>query len=322
MLSQPFAAILAAGRNQFNQRVSDARRRHALFDAQAFAAFLQTCVDPVVRAVAASDAARASATALAAYDLALDVVGTGTRSALVASVWRELAPTYARLIGRQPGAVLGLLSNAALYLESIPHARGAEWLGIMVAMSSHIDTMEQLQGAGQMVAWRCGVAHFRDGALAAGARLPEPLALAALGGEAALSWAALRARLIADPWWRPDGPAPARVEIGAFTGLGGHFGVPPEVHAHPHGFTARCGDAYHLLVADAFGAVLHPSDAAEHGAPDAVKGDWKLRDAVLYVGTREIALDVPAQGIKVCCNGPTLAITSPYTHAIRLVPAR
>ena len=94
------------------------------------------------------------------------------------------------------------------------------------------------------------------------------------------------------------------------------------MHAHPHGFTVRSGLEYHLLIADAYGAVLHPSDAIEHGTPDAVKGDWKLRDTVLHVGQRQIELDLPAEGIKVCCNGPTLAITSPYTHAIRLVSTR
>lgn len=327
MISAPFAATLAAGRPAFNQRVVEARRRHAGLNTDAFSDFLETCVDPVIAAVFLADPDCVPAATHAAYDLALELaglrlIGEGARSTLLPTVWQTLAPKYARLIAKQSGEVLGLLSNAALYLESVPGARCATWLGAMAAVSSQVVSMEQLQAAGQIVAWRSGVAHFRHGAIEAADRLPESLALAALGANGDGAWPQVRARLLADPWWTPGAAAPLQIDVGDFTGFGGQFGVPPEVHAHPHGFTVRAGALYYLLIADAWGAVLHPSDALEHDRQDAAKGDWKLRDTTLQVGGRQIILDLPPDGIRVCCNGPTLAITSPYTHAIRLVPAR
>ena len=329
MISAPFAVILAAGRSQFNQRMVEARRRHAALNGEGFSEFLQSCVDPVVCAVAAFDGPRVSAVALAAYDLGLELaglglVGPGARSVLVPAVWRTLAPKLASLIAQQPAEVLGLLSNAALYLESIPRTRRHDWLKGMVALAARIESIPQLQASGQIIAWRSGVAHFRSGALEAADRLPEPLALAAFGADGADAWSDLRQRMVDDPWWRP-GPGAGvaqHIEIGEFAGLGGEFGEPPEVHAHAGTFTVRSGAAFYLLIADVYGALLHPSDAIEHNVLDAAKGEWKLKANVLHIGQREIDLDLPADSIRVCCNGPTLAITSPYAHSIRLVSAR
>lgn len=326
MVSAPFSSILAAGRSRFNQRMADARRRHAGLSTEGFGQFLVTCIDPIVSAVALVDSARAPAVALAAYDMGLELtglglVGPGARSPFLATVWRTLAPRLAGLIVHQPAEVLGLLSNAALYIESIARTRCPEWIAQMAALSGQMQTIPQFQAVGQIAAWRCGVAHFRDGAIEAGDRLPEAVALSAFGATGTGSWQEVRAQALADPWWKP-GAIPTGIETGAFSGFGGEFSVPPEVRAHPHGFTVKSGGAYYLLVADAYGAVLHPSDQAEHDVLDAAKGEWKLKGSVLHVGEREILLDLPAEGIKICCNGQTLAIASPYTHAIRLVPAR
>ncbi len=320
MISGPFAAILSAGRSQFNQRMVEAKRRHAGLNTDAFSKFLIECVDPVVAAVSLADAARAPAAALAAYDAALELAATGMRSPLLPEAWRRLGPRLAPLIGRQPAEVLGMLSNAVLYIESVPRARGRAWLDAMIAIAGRIDTTAQLQAVGQVIAWRCGVAHFRSGALAAADQLPAALGLALFDADSG-DWPTLRDQLRIDPWWQPRGRSTLKLEIGAFTGLGGEFATPPEVRAHAGTFTVRSGEAFHLLIADAWGAVLHPSDADEHAVLDAVKGDWKLRGNVLHIGQRELLLDLPPEGIKICCNGPTLAITSPYTHAIGLVSA-
>jgi hypothetical protein len=320
MISAPFAAILAAGRSQFNQRMVEAKRRHAGLNTDAFSKFLIECVDPVVAAVSLADAARAPAAALAAYDAALELTTTGMRSPMLAEAWCRLGPRLAQLIARQPAEVLGMLSNAVLYIESVPRARGRLWLDTMVAIAGRIDTTVQLKAAGQVLAWRCGVAHFRSGALAAADQVPEALALALFDAGSG-DWPTLRDQLRHDPWWQPRGRCTLKLEIGAFTGMGGEFSTPPEVHAHAGTFTVMSGETFHLLIADAWGAVLHPSDADEHAVLDAVKGDWKLKANVLHIGQRELLLDLPPEGIRICCNGPTLAITSPYTHAIGLVSA-
>ena len=244
MVSAPFAAILATGRSQFNQRMVEARRRHAGLNVEGFSKFLQCCVDSVIVAVAQFDAAAAPAAALAAYDAALELaglglVGPGSRSRLIPAAWCELAPKLLPLIAQEPAKVLGLLSNAALYLESVPRTRHQQWLDGMVALAPRVESVSQLATVGQIMAWRCGVAHFRSGALQAADLLAEPLALAAYGAPMSDSWSMLRQRLVAEPWWAPGADAAQRIEIGEFAGFGGEFAEPPEVHAHAGGFSSQ-----------------------------------------------------------------------------------
>ena len=314
MISSSFAAILAGGRAQFNARAVEARRRFTSLDMQAFGAFLQDGVDPVVQAVAAAAPDRAGSFTLAAYDMALELVGHGlagpaAKSPFLSIVWRELAPRFAQLLASAPVDGLGMLSNAAIHLGGVPGARTRQWQDEMAAIAPQVATLAQLRAIGQVLAWRAGVAHFRLGAIAAADTLPPALALAACG-ESQLDWPALRAQLLHQPWrGNPDG-----IEFGAFAGLGGQFDTPPLVRATDDGFIVSAGERFYLLVADAHGAVLHGATADEFAQ---ASGDVS---AAVQAGARQLALDLPAGDIALAANAQTVAITSPYTHAIRLLP--
>ena len=287
----------------------------------AFGAFLHDGVDPLVVAVAAAAPERVGGATLAAYDMALELVGHGlagpaAKNPFVNTVWRELAPSFAPLLATAPVEVLGMLSNAAIHIASVAGARPAQWQGELAALAAQIVTLAQLRAVGQVLAWRAGVAHFRQGALAAADTLPPALALAAFG-EPGAQWPQVRAQLLDYPW---RGNAEGR-EFGTFTGLGGDFGTPPQVRATDDGFVVRSGERHYLLVADAYGAVLHGATAQEYeqantGMPSSVR----LDGATVHLGARSIALDLPAGDIALAANAHTLAITSPWTHAIRLLP--
>lgn len=314
MISSSFAAILASGRAQFNARALEARRSFPALDMQAFGAFLQDGVDPVVQAVAAAAPDRAGSFTLAAYDMALELVGHGlagpaAKSPFLSTVWRELAPRFAPLLAVMPVDALGMLSNAAIHLGGVPGARTRQWQEEMAAIAPQVATLAQLRAVGQLLAWRAGVAHFRLGAIAAADTLPPALALAACG-ESQLDWPALRAQLLHQPWrGNPDG-----IEFGAFSGLGGQFDTPPVARAGADGFIVSAGERFYLLVADAHGAVLHGATAEEFAQ---ASGDVS---AAVQAGARQLAPDLPAGEIALAANAQTLAITSPYTHAIRLLP--
>ena len=321
MISPAFASILASGRAQFNARAVEARRRFPSLDMAAFGAFLHDGVDPLVVAVAAAAPERVGGATLAAYDMALELVGHGlagpaAKNPFVNTVWRELAPSFAPLLATAPVDVLGMLSNAAIHIASVAGARPAQWQGELAALAAQIVTLAQLRAVGQVLAWRAGVAHFRQGALAAADTLPPALALAAFG-EPGAQWPQVRAQLLDYPW---RGNAEGR-EFGSFTGLGGDFGTPPQVRATDDGFVVRSGERHYLLVADAYGAVLHGATAQEYeqantGMPSSVR----LDGATVHLGARSIALDLPAGDIALAANAHTLAITSPWTHVIRLLP--
>ena len=321
MISPAFAAILAGGRAQFNARALEARRRFPALDMAAFGAFLHDGVDPLVVAVAAAAPERVGGATLAAYDMALELVGHGlagpaAKNPFVNTVWRELAPQFSSLLATAPVEVLGMLSNAAIHIASVAGARPAQWQGELAALAAQIATLAQLRAVGQVLAWRAGVAHFRQGALAAADTLPPALALAAFG-EPGAQWPHVHAQLQENPW---RGNADGR-EFGAFTGLGGDFATPPQVRATDDGFIVRSGERDYLLVADAYGAVLHSATAQEFEQANAdMPSSVRLDGATLHLGARSIALDLPAGDIVLAANAHTLAITSPWTHAIRLLP--
>ena len=321
MISSSFAAILASGRAQFNARAAEARRRFTSLDMQAFGAFLQDGVDPVVQAVSQAAPDRAGSFALAAYDMALELVGHGlagpaAKNPFPSTVWRELAPRFAPLLASAPVDGLGMLSNAAIHLAGVPGARTRQWQDEMAAIAPQIATLAQLRAIGQVLAWRAGLAHFRQGAIAAADSLPPMLAAAAFG-ENGSDWPALRAQLLARPWrGNADG-----IEFGAFAGLGGDFATPPLVRATGDGFVVSAGERFYLLLADAHGAVLHGASEDDYAQADAgVPSTVRLDGATLHLGARVLALDLPAGEIALAANAHTLAITSPYTHAIRLLP--
>jgi hypothetical protein len=321
MISSAFASILASGRAQFNGRAAEARRRFPSLDMAAFGAFLHDGVDPLVVAVAAAAPERVGSATLAAYDMALELVGHGlagpaAKNSFVNTVWRELAPQFSPLLAMAPVEVLGMLSNAAIHIASVAGARPAQWQGELAALAAQIATLAQLRAVGQVLAWRAGVAHFRQGALAAADTLPPALALAAFG-EPGAHWPQVHAQLMANPW---RGNADGR-EFGSFSGLGGDFGTPPQVRATNDGFVVRSGERHYLLVADAYGAVLHSATAQEfEQAQTGMQADVRLDGATVHLGARSIALDLPAGDIALAANAHTLAITSPWTHAIRLLP--
>lgn len=318
MLSAPFAQALAANRASFNGRVAAARARNRAFDPDAFKACLADHVDGLIAAVAARAPQAVAGVVDAAFDLVLAGVGRGQPHLL----WQGVALPYVALVAQQPGDVLALLGNALAYLEGLGGARPAQWAAEMAAIAPGVTTVAQLKAIGQVVAWRAGAAHFRTGAVAAADALPGALACAAFGVRDGTAWPALRGQVMADPWWRaPDdilGNPHARVdrEVGAHAGFGGAFLAPPSVQPCAAGFLVQSGASTFLLVADAYGAVLH-------AAPDAQVVSFPQRFTLagtqLTAGGRVVALDLPAEGLAACCNASSVAVTSPWTHAIRVL---
>jgi len=321
VISPAFAGALAAVRPQLNRRIGEVRRATRGFDDAALTAFLHDAVDPVVLALAAGHEARLPVIVLAAVEAAL-LLGVHERSLAarteqVRDTWRALAVPCAALIAAAPAQVLGMLANAVLHLQQ-QGGRIRQWRDELAALAGRVGSTGELAALGQLLAWRAGMAHFRRGALAAAAGLPPALALAALRLPADAQWQSVATALATDPWW--DAREGDTV-TGAFTGLGGVFDVPPRVRPADDGFLVASGGRCHLLT-DGHGAVLHPASAAEFDAAPARSShpQVRLQGALLRVGARTIMLDLPVDGLDVTCNAHTVALTSPFTHAIRLLP--
>ncbi len=317
----PLHAALERGRDRYNAKFAQARRASRKVEGAAFAEHLDALVAPIVAAVPA-EAADASTEAL--YDLSLDLM---TRSLLghpaVVAVWRDLLPEVAALLAQAPRRVVASLSNAALAFDD-----PARWIAAMADIAPRCATPDELLDAGMVLAWTCGMAHWRESARAVLARLPEPLAMAAVAVGRPVPLPPTLADLLAaldDPWWRPGAPAgkPTSLALvgsaGGFRGFGGPFGAPPRVVATGGRLFAHDGEACFSLHADAFGATCQ-----RHGtAPPAGAPAQAMVDAAGFVfwrglGGRVVGLAGPS---SLAATDDTLAVTLPHSHKVFLVAA-
>ncbi|MES2445238.1 MAG: hypothetical protein V4574_20630 [Pseudomonadota bacterium] len=317
-VSPALARMLAEGRPGFNARVAAARSAQTGFDTAAFAVMLQDALDPIVMAVEAVAPERLGAVVDAAFDMAITLVGRGlagpkARGDAVNRLWEGVAPAFAAALAEEPFAVLGALTNAALHIAGTPGADVSAWLDRMKAVAP-LATAATLPAIGQVVAWRCGMAHYREGALAAADGLPPETALAAIGAGG--DWAEVRAALRASRWWTPEPVPEAGVTVGGFTGLGGPFASPPEVRACAEGFLLRSGARVELAIADAFGATLHASTPEDFRAADAQSP--RVDGNRVAAGDRTVVADLPAQGLTAAANADSLAVASPFSYSVRI----
>ena len=324
-VSEPFARVLRSSRDELNARFVEARQRYATLAGDAFLEFLTSTVDPLVCAVAATCPERCDGVALAAYDVALELVGqridgTSGRGTAIDNTWRVVLPAAARIVAIEPSRVLASLSNAAHQVEATPGTNVGVWVEDMSRLASECTTVDELLRVGQVVAWRAGLAHFRRGAIGAAAALPEPLALASVGAAPSCRWSEIEAHLLASEWFDPARPDDRRVKgtkeplrtmsmVGAFRGFGGVFVDPPRVTYGAGHFHVSSADERWLLTADLYGATFHRVTPNEVQLPDPV--------ASLPVGVR-----VPeGRGsiTSVACSETTLAVTWSLTHQVMLL---
>jgi hypothetical protein len=333
MPSPALASMLRSGRAEFNARFAAARRIHPDLDPASFAEFLCTSVDELVQAVEKVRPDRLGEVTNAAYDSALELVGQklagpGSRFRFVDDAWRRILPKTASVVAASPGRLIPAVCNAAHQLSSTSGARPEQWIQFMESLGPQCQDAETLLKLGQVCAWRAGLAHFRSGAIAAAAVLPEPLALAAVGGGPGLSWNNIRERLNGDPWFNPGDEAKSQsgvrvvAQAGSFRGFGGLFVEPPIVAASGDQFLARSDGECWLLAADAFGATFHRASVKEF---EAAHAQTRLPTGLQVAGSRVVIQDqrfeFPELGdiLSVAANATTLALTSRLTHAIVLL---
>lgn len=329
-MSTALETALLANRSRYNARFAEARHYQPRLDGDVFGRLLQSLAAPAAEAVAVAAPTALDAAVEALYDtcldlLAHDLLGPAARSPWIAAGWEKLLPRLAGHLAADPRTVIGAVSNALYNLAATPGARPDQWLADMDRLAGAAPDLGSLLKAGQVCAWRAGLAQYRAGALAACRALPPAAACLALGlppqGEKWLE--AVLGRLEADPWYRPENGAPAEpglrlvARTGAFRGFGGLFIAPPIVEPADNGFLVTDGEGVWLLIADAFGATFHRSAGLEAAPAQSLFSlDKKGR-----VSLGPLKADFPELGgaTSWAVSASTLAVTVPYSHAVYLV---
>ena len=330
--------VLKSGRNQFNAQLVEARHLYPALDQDAFRDFLQAEFSDLTRLIAEQRPDVLTAFTVLLYEISLRLAGQGllmnnAYQLPIKKLWCDVLPCYINLLAQQPRALLSLLINAMLHLQKFRDVDVASWLLNLQRMAAHISSLDDVRFAGQLLAWRAGVVHFREGVLHIAPDFAEitRIALQLPANTDINQWCA---NSLAKPWWtqgrvESDKPVFQR-NAGAFSGWGGDFSSTPIIKAADNGFWVNSGERYFLLLADKYGAVLHAATASEFeqatlhlGATDLGATERPvLMGNRLRIGQSDVILDLPATAtatdIGLASNAHSFALTSPYSHSIQI----
>lgn len=334
LIGGAFAEALEAGRPHFNALFAQARRSMPSLDPGAFAGHLRNTVAPIVEQVARARPDRVAEVVDQLYEFSLELVGKelpGRYPALTEG-WQALLGGLPEHLAGAPRLFAGSITNALYNLSIVPEARPREWIAAMLRLGRLCAETGPLLEAGQVAAWRAGLAHFREGALEICRRLEPSLARAALGipdtgSEPPL--ATILQRLQADPWLDPaavsEGPEKQRrlwivARVGAFRGFGGLFLCPPRVALSGGRFFVADSEACWLLTADRFGATLHRAGIALPAGPPCRSPRFQVdRSGRVTAGGQTMLFSELKECTSFASDATTLAVTVPLSHAVYLL---
>ncbi len=335
LITDPFAQTLLANRARFNAKFAEARHFKPKLRADAFAEHLRSVVAPIVEAVARESPTAATETVEALYDLSLDLIGQEflgptSRYPAITEGWRTLLPSLPRHIAAAPQAVISAVTNALYNLSLEPSARPGEWMKLILKLAPLCSDADALLKAGQVAAWRSGLAHYRRGALDVCRTLDEKIARAVLDipQTNTLPVTAILDHLQINPWLNPSAitqlPIPNNqlqivARVGAFRGFGGLFIAPPLVFPAGDHFIVTDGEGSWLLTADCFGATWHRTEAQPVDKKNTTRLAINRNGQVSVDGKPAKEFPELANSQSSAANAVTLAVTTPLSHAVTLV---
>jgi hypothetical protein len=337
LVKGPLAEALKRGRDRFNTKFADARTRFAALDGDAVKEHLRLTLAPIAEAVQATAADRVDAVVDPLYDLSLELLGGGfigreSRYPALLRAWREMLPRLPHLVAREPSRLASAVTNAVYNLSQAATARPTFWIDAMTQLGQMCGDVQTFLEAGKVVAWRSGLAQYRDGALTACLNMmDEEVARAALGLSDAeqTPMATIIERLRQDRWLAPvaaarstEGEKRLRVVavVGAFRGFGGVFVEPPRVRLHDGAWLAYDREGCWLVTADLFGATFHRAGPRPAASDRPAQFDFKIdRGGRVMKATHAATFAHLADASSSAATDTTLAVTLPRSHSIYFV---
>lgn len=292
-LHTAFVAALEADRDSLNQRFRTQSLQGPPLDASAFFEHLVQRVEPLVAATHAHFPERSRSVTTELYGVSLDLFRAGywgreSRLPALNQLWEQTLPSLAPLVAREPNRVAGALSNALIHVAQQQDTLAREWLARLSSLGGRCQSVNQLLAITMVLAWRCGMAQLREGALERLARLPADLAAPCMrvdevfAGEAKAidesAWQVTLERLRRDRWSDTNDLQTSHVPVlakyvGAFRGFGGSFMRPPIVFLHQTHLMVTDQTTVWRLFADAYGWHLQrQGNADDFALPDLQPG--------------------------------------------------
>lgn len=315
MISVAVAQVLKQHRTQCNRWFVEARHRFPHLDAQLFSQFLQQDAVALLKRIEQQYPDQLERMVLVVYRHGLQLAGLrwcgeDSRFALLRRAWWHYLPECGEQLVQAPERVLVAFAHALRQLQEHPAADGGLWLRKMMALAPLLPQVDDWLRAGQILAWRCGLAHYRDSALREAERL-DPVALLLALDATSGDWHQVRQQLQHNRWWVPGQRVPAGLQeqrrIGGLAGMGGVFTARPQVMAWGERLFVRSGDQHFELFADGWGASLQPADAP---TPDAAPASLQIVRNRVQLGRQTGTLQDVHAISSAACTRDTVALTS------------
>ncbi len=334
LIDGPLAEVLERGRERFNARFVYARQLNRRLDPAEFAELLIAVVDPIVREAARKAPDSVDRVTEALYDISLELLGreclgNTPRVSSVDRVWRTFLPAIPHLLVQEPRRVAASISNAVYNMALEPSVRAECWIEAMSKLAFLCEDAATFLKAGQVTAWRCGMAHYRDGALAVWRELPDNLMQAVLDlptGQASPDREELFTAL-SDTWGivnAPEEPGKNKLtvqkKVGGFRGFGGPFICPPEVTVADGVLYAYDSEFCWSIHADRFGATFQRF--GKDIPTDAGPGNRNFRvdqDGAVVKNKTTTRFPIFRTCTSFASTDATLAVTLPRSHLVFLV---
>ena len=337
MVAGPLAEALERGRKLYNAKFALARRMNRRLDPDKFSRHMISAVDPIVRSAARVNPGLVDGVVEALFDLSLELVareylGPGARYPLMDAAWHDLLPRIPHLMIKAPYRLAASISNGVYNLCEEKSADPRGWIDLMIACGQDCSSVESFLELGQAAAWRFGLAHFREGALAIWNNLPEKLKLAVLGLPENTrlendAWS----DLLADPWRPPSllgrGGGTKKLDlaaiVGGFRGFGGPFIRPPQVTVVDGRIFAFDSEFCWSVHADFFGATLKRFGRDVPSGAGAEKSEFSVnKDGVVQNGQLAARFPFLADYTSYTSANGALAVTVRRSHRVFILAVR
>jgi hypothetical protein len=273
ILNTPLQTVLRERRRRLNGLFLQARVTYPGLSEEAFLAHLRETVVPIAEKAYEADSSCIIVVLETLYEISLRLVAQGLMGPeashpVIGEAWKALLCAHARHLCRDPMPVATGISNALIHLAGIDPSKATKWQETMLQLGTFAGTPLEWLKAGQVAAWRCGLAQYRDSAIKVAATLDPGLGARAIGlfepvGHDA--YKTLLDRMSRQPWvtpeeWLAGGPAGAELKLfawtGGFIGYGGNFSTPPVPFVRDGRILLRDDSVAWCLEADCFGVAL------------------------------------------------------------------
>lgn len=337
IITVPFARALESRREHFNAQFAHARKSLPGFDPEVFSEHLRNVVAPVIDAVHEKFPESVESVTETLFSLSLELIGkeflgSSARYPAITEGWKILLPSLSNLLSGNPRIFAGAVTNALYNLSVAQNARPFEWIESMREIGVKCENISVFLDAGTVLAWRCGMAHYRKPALETCKKLNPELVCFALGvpsSKDAVYAGKMIDNLLADPWVRPSLALQNRnnkrklnivSSVSGFRGFGGHFLRPPEVVCADNVFYVSDGEMCWSLYADVFGAALIRSGETMPETRQTRKTNFNLdKNGKVTKESYEAVFTELACAKSMASNETTLAVTVPLSHYVHLV---